>query len=145
MDWSMILQTLFTVVLIPLLGLITKYLVQFLATKIGAVQAATDNDTFDKYLGLLQDTVTDCVVATNQTYVNALKDKNAFDAEAQKEAFKLTYQAVLTILSDDAKTYLGEALGDLTVYIKNLIETQVNVNRTATPVETATTTTTTTK
>ena len=144
MDWPTILQTLFTVVLIPLLGLITKYLVQFLATKIGAVKAATDNDTFDKYLSLLQDTVTDCVVATNQTYVNALKDKNAFDAEAQKEAFKLTYQAVLTILSDDAKTYLGEALGDLTVYIKNLIETQVNVNRIVTPAETATATTTTT-
>jgi len=31
-----------------------------------------------------------------------LKDKNAFDIEAQKKAFEMTYQSVLAILSKDA-------------------------------------------
>ena len=58
-------------------------------------------------------TVTNCVIATNQTYVDALKDKNAFTAEAQKEALQKTYTAIMNILSADAITYLTNATGDL--------------------------------
>jgi len=36
---------------------------------------------------MLDDTITKCVIATNQTYVDSLKDKNAFDKAAQEEAF----------------------------------------------------------
>jgi hypothetical protein len=42
-------------------------------------KAKTDSTMTDKYLGLLETTIIDCIKATNQTYVNALKDKNAFD------------------------------------------------------------------
>jgi hypothetical protein len=33
------------------------------------------------------DTITNCVIATNQTYVNSLKEQGKFDEAAQKEAF----------------------------------------------------------
>ena len=78
---------------------------------------------------MLDKTITDCVIATNQTYVEALKDKDAFTAEAQKEAFNKTYNAVLAILSDDAKEYLTNAFGDLEAYIKSKIEAEVNMNK----------------
>jgi len=35
----------------------------------------------------------------------------------------------MTILSEDAKTYLNEAIGDLQTYIINQIEAQVNLNK----------------
>ena len=35
-------------------------------------------------------TVIDCVIATNQTYVDALKAEGKFDADAHREAFKKT-------------------------------------------------------
>ena len=82
-----------------------------------------------KYMTMLAETITDCVLATNQTYVEALKDKNAFDEEAQKEAFKQTYEAVLAVLSDDAKEYLTNAYGDLTIYLTQKIEAEVNINK----------------
>ena len=113
MDWTEILQNLFVVVIIPLLGLITKYMVQFFMVKNEEIKATTDNEIFKKYFDMLNKTITNCVIATNQTYVDALKDKNAFTAEAQKEALQKTYNAIMAILSEDAKDYLTNATGDL--------------------------------
>jgi len=62
------------------------------------------------------------VIATNQTYVDTLKREGKFDGEAQKIAFQKTYDSVIAILSEDAKTYLNEAIGDLQAYIINQIE-----------------------
>ena len=78
---------------------------------------------------MLSDTVINCVIATNQTYVEALKNKNAFDAEAQKVAFEMTYNAVINVLNDDAKKYLTNVYGDLSIYITNMIEAEVNRNK----------------
>ena len=129
MDWTEILQNLFVVVIIPLLGLITKYIVQFFMVKNEEIKATTDNEIFKKYFDMLNKTITNCVIATNQTYVDALKDKNAFTAEAQKEALQKTYNAIMAILSEDAKDYLTNATGDLQGYIMNLIEAQVKENK----------------
>lgn len=129
MDWAEILQNLFVVVIIPLLGLITKYMVQFFMVKNEEIKATTDNEIFKKYFDMLNKTITNCVIATNQTYVDALKDKNAFTAEAQKEALQKTYNAIMAILSEDAKDYLTNATGDLQGYIMNLIEAQVKKNK----------------
>ena len=78
---------------------------------------------------MLAQTITDCVIATNQTYVEALKNKNAFDKDAQIEAFRMTYEAVLNILSDDAKEYLQQAMGDFEGYIIQKIEAEVSANK----------------
>lgn len=78
---------------------------------------------------LLQDTVISCVIATNQTYVDALKEQGKFDAEAQKAAFQKTYDAVMQILTEDAVKYLNEALGDLDKYVNTMIESQVNLQK----------------
>ena len=129
MDWTEILQNLFIVVIIPLLGLITKYMVQFFMVKNEEIKATTDNEIFKKYFDMLNKTITNCVIATNQTYVDALKDKNAFTAEAQKEALQKTYNAIMAILSEDAKDYLTNATGDLQGYIMNLREAQVKENK----------------
>ena len=84
MDWLNILDQVFDVCLIPLLGLATTALIFFVKQKIAESKAKTDSEMAIKYLDLLETTIVDCVKATNQTYVNALKDKNAFDGEAQK-------------------------------------------------------------
>ena len=123
------LQKIFEVCIIPLLGILTTYLILFVNKKSKELQDSTDNELYKKYIDMLEQTVINCVIATNQTYVDALKERNAFDAEAQKEAFQRTYDQVMKILSDDAKKYLESAVGDLNAYITTLIEAQVNVNK----------------
>ena len=75
---------------------------------------------------MLTETITDCVIATNQTYVESLKAQGKFDEAAQKEAFRLTSMSVIAILTDDAKEYLTTAVGDLEVFITKKIEAEVN-------------------
>lgn len=129
MNTMELLQQIFQVCIIPLLGVLTTYLVMFIKNKSAALQEQTDNELYKKYIALLDETITKCVIATNQTYVEALKNKNAFDPEAQKKAFEMTYQSVLAILSKDAQDYLTEAVGDLNAYIVKSIEAQVNANK----------------
>ena len=129
MDWMEMLQKIFEVCIIPLLGVLTTYLVIFIRQKSKELQETTDNELYKKYIEMLQDTIVRCVIATNQTYVEALKEKNAFDKEAQAEAFRMTYESVMAILTDDAKDYLANVVGDLQTYIVKLIEAEVNINK----------------
>lgn len=117
------------VCIIPLLGIITKYLVDFLRAKRDEINDKIDNETAEKYTEMIFNTITACVIATNQTYVNSLKEQGKFDEEAQKKAFDMTMSAVLDILSDDVKKYMEEFTGDLNAYITNLIEAQVFTHR----------------
>lgn len=123
------LPLLFELCLIPLLGILTAFVVKWLKAKEVEITTKVDNDTADKYISLVMSTVRDCVVATNQTYVESLKQQGCFDAEAQMKAFKATYESVLNILSDDAKEYLIHAYGDLNAYLTTLIEAEVNCNK----------------
>ena len=86
----------------------------------------TGNEIAQKYTNMIYQAVVDCVIATNQTYVDSLKKSGSFDEAAQKEAFNRTMNAIMTILSDDAKEYITEATGDLNTYLTQLIESEVN-------------------
>lgn len=114
------------VCVIPLLGILTKYLVDYLTAKRNEINSKTDNETAQKYTNMIYQTVVDCVIATNQTYVDSLKKSGSFDEAAQKEAFNRTMNAIMTILSDNAKEYITEATGDLNTYLTQLIESEVN-------------------
>lgn len=115
--------------IIPLLGILTKYLISFLSAKRDETKAKTESDTTKKYLDMIYKTIEDCVTATNQTYVESLKAQGAFDAEAQKEAFHKTLDAVMSILTEDAKEFIVETTGDITVYLTQLIEAQVHAQK----------------
>lgn len=125
LDWLEILYKIFEVAVIPLLGAATLYLITLIDAKKKEIKDKTKSETAKKYLEMLDDTIINCVIATNQTYVDALKKAGSFDAEAQKQAFKLTYDAVMAILTDEAQVYLNEAIKDLNAYITNKIESGV--------------------
>lgn len=114
------------VCVIPLLGILTKFLVDYLSAKRDEINSKTNNEIAQKYTNMIYQTVVDCVIATNQTYVDSLKKSGSFDEAAQKEAFNRTMNAIMTILSDDAKEYITEATGDLNTYLTQLIEAEVN-------------------
>ena len=132
MDQQLVNQ-LFEIVLIPLLGVLVTFFVKWVNAKSAEIAVSTDDVLMNKYLSMLTTTITDCVIATNQTYVDSLKVEGKFDAEAQKKAFSLTCNAVLSILTDDAKKYLSESLGDLESYITSKIESQVKLQKVAAP------------
>lgn len=124
-----LLGQIFEVCIIPLLGVLVPFVIKWIRTKTATLAENANNETAKKYIAMLTNTVTNAVIAVKQTYVDALKGKNAFTAEAQQEAFTMAYTAVLNNLTDEAKVYLNEAYGDLESYIKVLIEAKVHENK----------------
>ena len=128
-QWLDLLFQILEVCIIPLLGVLTAFLVKFIKVKSDEITTKVDSDIADKYITMLADTISACVIATNQTYVEALKKDNAFTKEAQLEAFDMTYKAVMLILTEDAVTYLTNIYGDLSTYITAQIEAEVNKSK----------------
>lgn len=124
-----LIASIFQVCIIPLLGVLTTFIVKWINAKRNELQTTIDDATLNKYLTLLSETITSCVIATNQTYVDSLKAQGKFNKEAQEEAFRMTSQAIMDILTDDAKEYLAQVFGDLEAYLKQKIEAEVNLNK----------------
>lgn len=129
MEFVDMLGEIFTVCIIPLLGILTKYLISYIEVKIQKVKDETEDAKVDKYLTMLMETITVCVIATNQTYVDTLKKEGKFDLEAQKKAFEMTRDAVMLILTEEAQEYLSSAVGDLNAFISQQIEASVNIEK----------------
>lgn len=120
-----IFPQIFELCIIPLLGILTTFLVLLIKTKMNELSERISDETAKKYVNMLAETIGDCVIATNQTYVESLKKEGRFDAEAQKQALQQTYDNVIALLSDEAKEYFAEASGDIEKLIKTKIEATV--------------------
>lgn len=129
MSWQEILKVIIEVCILPLLGVLTTFLVKYLQKKSDELISKTSNEIEKRYLEMLTETISACVLSTQQTYVEALKKTDMFTKEAQQKAFQETYENIINILSDDCKNYLEMAFGDLQGYIQNKIEAQVKQNK----------------
>lgn len=129
MNWQEILRLIIEVCVIPLLGVLTTFLVKYLQKNSEELINKTDNEIEKRYLEILTDTISACVLSTQQTYVEALKKTDMFTKEAQRKAFQATYENIVNILSDECKSYLEVTFGDLEGYIQNKIEAQVKQNK----------------
>ena len=130
MNFTLLLEQLFNLVVLPVITLGGIYLIYLMNVKIKEIKQKTNNDAANKYLDMLDDTISNAVLATTQTYVETLKKAGKFDLDAQKEAFKKTYDAVMNVLTDEARKYITESVGDLETYVTNKIEAQVKVSKT---------------
>ena len=128
-----LLSQIFEVCIIPLLGVLTTFLVRYINNKMKTLADTTNDEKQKKYIEMLNNTITDCVIATTQTYVDTLKKQGKFDKEAQEQAFLMTFNAVSDLLTEESKKYLNEAIEDLDLYIKQKIESEVNINKTIIP------------
>ena len=129
MDWMNILNQIFELVVYPVLGVAGVYLTYLIGVKINELKQKTNDELIKKYLDMLNNTIQDAVLATTQTYVETLKKQGKFDEEAQKVAFKQTYDAVTKVLTEDALKYLIMSVGDLETYITNKIEANVKLSK----------------
>ena len=116
-----------------LLSALFAYLIVYINKKKQALLENSNNEIEKKYIEKISKTITDCVIATNQTFVETLKKENAFTKEAQEEAFQKTITNVMSILNEDCIEYLESITSDITVYLRNKIEAEVNKNKIEVP------------
>ena len=118
-----------------LLSALFAYLIVYINKKKQALLESSKSEIEKKYIEKISKTITDCVIATNQTFVETLKKENAFTKEAQEEAFQKTITNVMSILNEDCIEYLESITSDITVYLRNKIEAEVNKNKIEKPKE----------
>jgi len=119
MDKMELIQQIFELCIVPLLAVLTGYLVTWIKAKTAEIEQ-------NKYTDLISDTIIQCVIATNQTYVEALKKEGKFDAEAQEKAFEITKQAVLGVLTTQARDFIEMTYGDVEAWLNQQIEASIN-------------------
>ena len=110
MNTQVLFDQIFSLCILPLLAIVVDALVKFLAAKKNQAVASLDSLTAQKYAKMIFETIEECVIATNQTYVDSLKEQNKFNKEEQDIAFQKTFNAILTVLNDEAKEYLNEII-----------------------------------
>ena len=118
-----------------LLSALFAYLIVYINKKKQALLENSKSEIEKKYIEKISKTITDCVIATNQTFVETLKKENAFTKEAQEEAFQKTITNVMSILNEDCIEYLESITSDITIYLRNQIEAEVNKNKIEKPKE----------
>lgn len=119
------LKDIFLAVVTAAVPVLTAYIV-VLIRKVGDHAAANTESTKAKtYITEATEAIAAAVAATNQTYVDALKNAGEFDADAQKEAAQKALAACLLSISPAAQEFIERAYGDIKEYLTTRIEAEV--------------------
>lgn len=110
---------------VVLLGIGTRYLVQFLKAQVEVFKATTDSKVFSNIIDLVMKNAENIVFGLQVTIVDELKEKAA-DGKLTKEEIgeiqKAAYDKLLGSLSEETKVTLTSLVGDLADYLPFVIE-----------------------
>ena len=105
---------------------ITMIALPYLAAKLGE---KINNDHVARLIKKGEVFVEKSVDMVQQTFVDNLKKQNGFNADAQKEAFKLCYENWMNMASSEIKNAISEEVGDLDAWLNTMIEAQIAENK----------------
>ena len=104
---------------------LTTYVCKFLYAKWTESKVKIENEKISTTLDGVVTMVLDVVEATNQTFVDELKKNGTFTKEAAEEAFNISKDKALKMLSNEAADIIVKVYGDVDVYLNTLIEATV--------------------
>lgn len=113
-------------ILLSALGIIITTLVTWGTERlIALINSKLKNTKYAKYLTDAVGIVSRAVKTTYQTYVEALKDKNAFTGEAQLEALSKAKDIAMAQLSGEMKEFIESNFGDIEKWLTSTIESVI--------------------
>lgn len=113
-------------ILLSALGIIITTLVTWGTERlIALINSKLKNTKYAKYLTDAVGIVSRAVKTTYQTYVEALKDKNAFTGEAQLEALNKAKDIAMAQLSGEMKEFIESNFGDIEKWLTSTIESVI--------------------
>ena len=118
MDYNAIL----TELIIGIIGLVLSAIGAIIAVLINKYVA---NEKLKTTLSSFHDLVRNSVLETYQKYVEELKDKNMFTAEAQKTALSACLSLIKGNMPRNVAEWLKSNVSDVDEYLKDNIEAQI--------------------
>lgn len=120
-----VVKNILYILITAVVPVLTTYLCKFLYTKWTEGKVKIENDKVANTLDSVISMVLDVVEATNQTFVDELKKKGEFTEDAALQAFNISKEKALEMLSEDAANVIATVYGDVDVYLDTLIEATV--------------------
>ena len=117
-----LLQNVLYAVITAVVPVLTGFLCKWLASLYENNKTKIKNEKVSAVLEKVTDMITSTVETTTSTYVKQLKAENLFNADAQKEAFTKTFEAVKKQLTEESTKIIAETYGDVDTYLTNKIE-----------------------
>ena len=117
-----VLQNVLYAVITAAVPVITGFVCRWLASLYEGNKIKVKNEKAQAVLGQVTDMIVAAVETTTNTYVKQLKADNLFNADAQKEAFNKTFEAVQKQLTEESAKIIVETYGDVETYLTNKIE-----------------------
>lgn len=117
-----VLQNILYAVITAAVPVLTGFLCKWLASLYENNKMKIKNEKAQAVIGQVTDMILATVETTTSTYVKQLKADNLFDANAQKEAFNKTFEAVKKQLTEESMKIIAETYGDVEEYLTNKIE-----------------------
>lgn len=105
-----IIRTVVEALLIPIMTILSAYIVQLLKVKISTLSDTQFKNYLSSSLDELNQAINTAVGKVAQTYVDSLKKDGKFNTEEQKIALKAAYDTTLAILSNDTSEFLEKQL-----------------------------------
>ena len=125
MNAQQLLMDLLYAVLIAAIPVLAKYLVAYLDSKKSEIEDNQKNSDFSNTITKALEIVETVVKYVSQTYVDDLKAKGTFDADAQAEALNKAMETIQSQLDEDTKNLIVTAYGDLQQWLRVQIESTI--------------------
>ena len=76
----------------------------------------------------LANIVKEVVLEVSQTFVDKMRKAGNWNDDTKKEALSMALSKAQSLMSDELKTWVSDTYGDVTAYLKTLIEAQIKEN-----------------
>ena len=113
-----LLQTLVAIA-VPILS---AFVVRYLKT-------ATDNEKAHMYIDDIADAVSTAVLATAQTYTDALKKSGEWTKEAQVTALNKAVSQARTMMTEETTKFVEKKYGNVNDYLVAMVEAEVRLQK----------------
>lgn len=122
-DLNQLLLTIVNVMLIPILPVLTAFIIAFLKKKIAELESNIKKLELTKQLELTENAISTSIAAVNTNYVDSLKkNKGTLSSEEQRAAFTMAKEKVDKILGQDGRQKLSEFYRDVDTWMDSRIE-----------------------
>lgn len=114
---------------VALAYVVSGYLIKYISAKTVEIDNTIKNENASNIIREAEKAIVSAVDYTSQTFVDALKEANAFDIEKQKEALDKALKKSLKMMSGTTIDFLKNTYGDVNEWITTRIEETIKQNK----------------
>lgn len=122
MEWNVVLICVVVSIVVPIIAGLLAWGISVLKK---LVNEKIDNATLKEVLNDGLTVLENSVKYTYQTYVEGMKDKDIFDADAQKQALQMAKDKALSMLSEGFINMIKDMYGDVNNWLETNIESTI--------------------